>query len=100
MSVNLDGVFFGVKHAARVMKAAKTAALELAPLGIHVNTVNPAFITTPMIVGMEGAVVPLHPAARVGTPEEVAALICFLGADEASFVTGASYLVDDGYVAK
>jgi NAD(P)-dependent dehydrogenase (short-subunit alcohol dehydrogenase family) len=135
MSVNLDGVFYGVKHAARVMKVAKTAgsiinvssilglvafqnavaytaskhgvvgltkaaALELAPLGIRVNTVNPAFIKTPMIAGMEDAVVPLHPAARIGTPEEVAALICFLGADEASFVTGASYLVDGGYVAK
>lgn len=43
---------------------------------------------------------PLHPAGRIGTPEEVAAVICFLGADEASFVTGASYLVDGGYVAK
>lgn len=135
MSINLDGVFYGVKHAARVMKAGKiqgsivnvssilglvafehavaytaakhgvvgltkAAALELAPLGIRVNTVNPAFIKTPMIAGLEDAVVPLHPAARLGTPEEVAALICFLGADEASFVTGASYLVDGGYVAK
>lgn len=135
MSINLDGVFYGVKHAARVMKAAKVqgsivnvssilglvafehavaytaakhgvvgltkaAALELAPLGIRVNTVNPAFIKTPLIAGLEEAVLPLHPAARLGTPEEVAALICFLGADEASFVTGASYLVDGGYVAK
>lgn len=135
MSINLDGVFYGVKHAARVMKVAKVrgsivnvssilglvafehavaytaakhgvvgltkaAALELAPLGIRVNTVNPAFIKTPLIAGLEEAVLPLHPAARLGTPEEVAALICFLGADEASFVTGASYLVDGGYVAK
>lgn len=135
MSINLDGVFYGVKHAARVMKAGKikgsiinvssilglvgfqhavaytaakhgvvgltkAAALELAPLGIRVNTVNPAFIKTPMITGLEDAVLPMHPAARLGTPEEVAALICFLGADEASFVTGASYLVDGGYVAK
>lgn len=135
MSINLDGVFYGVKHAARVMKAAKiagsivnvssilglvgfehavaytaakhgvvgltkAAAIELAPLGIRVNTVNPGFIKTPMISGLEDAVLPLHPAARLGTSEEVAALICFLGADEASFVTGASYLVDGGYVAK
>lgn len=135
MAVNLDGVFFGLKHAARVMKArqvkgsivnvssilgvvgfehavaytaskhavvgmTKAAALELAPLGIRVNTVNPAFIKTPMIAGLEDAVLPLHPAARLGTPEEVAAVICFLAADEASFVTGASYLVDGGYVAK
>jgi NAD(P)-dependent dehydrogenase (short-subunit alcohol dehydrogenase family) len=40
------------------------------------------------------------PMARLGTSEEVAAMICFLAADEASFVTGASYLVDGGYVAK
>lgn len=135
MSVNFDGVFYGVKHAARVMKAAKApgsivnvssilglvgfqhavaytaakhgvvgltkaAAIELAPLGIRVNTVNPGFIKTPMISGLEEAVLPMHPAARLGTPDEVAATICFLGSDEASFVTGASYLVDGGYVAK
>lgn len=135
LNVNLSGVFFGVKHAVRAMKAqhvkgsiinvssilglvgfanavaytaakhgvmglTKAVALELGPIGIRVNAVNPAFIKTPMIAGMEEAVVPLHPMARIGTSEEVAAMICFLGADEASFVTGASYLVDGGYVAK
>jgi NAD(P)-dependent dehydrogenase (short-subunit alcohol dehydrogenase family) len=135
IGVNLTGVFFGLKHAVRAMKAGKrkgsivnvssilglvgfanaaaytaskhgvvgltkSAAIELGPTGIRVNTVNPAFIKTPMIAGMEEAVVPLHPVARLGTPEEVAALICFLGADESSFLTGASYLVDGGYVAK
>lgn len=135
IDVNLTGVFFGLKHAVRAMKAGqrkgsivnvssilglvgfanaaaytaskhgvvgltKAAAIELGPTGIRVNAVNPAFIKTPMIAGMEDAVVPLHPVARLGTPEEVAALICFLGADESSFVTGASYLVDGGYVAK
>ena len=135
INVNLSGVFYGVKHAVRAMKAkqvkgsiinvssilglvgfpnavaytaakhgvvglTKAAALELGPIGIRVNAVNPAFILTPMIAGMEEAVIPLHPVARLGTSEEVAAVICFLGADEASFVTGASYLVDGGYVAK
>lgn len=135
IAVNLTGVFYGVKHAVRAMKAGqrkgsvvnvssilglvgfanaaaytaskhgvmgltKAAAIELGPTGIRVNAVNPAFILTPMIAGMEDAVVPLHPVARLGTPEEVAALICFLGADESSFLTGASYLVDGGYVAK
>lgn len=135
IAVNLTGVFYGVKHATRAMKAGKrkgsivnvssilglvgfanaaaytaskhgvmgltkAAAIELGPTGIRVNAVNPAFILTPMIAGMEEAVVPLHPVARLGTPEEVSALICFLGADESSFLTGASYLVDGGYVAK
>ncbi len=135
INVNLNGVFYGVKHAVRAMKAkrvkgsiinvssilglvglanaaaytaakhgvmglTKAAALELAAIGIRVNAVNPAFIQTPMIAGMEDAVLPLHPMARLGTPEEVAAMICFLASDDASFVTGASYLVDGGYVAK
>ena len=53
-----------------------------------------------MISGFEAIAAPRHPVGRLGTPEEVAALICFLGADESSFLTGASYLVDGGYVAK
>ena len=135
IAINLTGVFYGVKHAVRAMKAGqrkgsivnvssilglvgfsnaaaytaskhgvvgltKATALELAPLGIRVNAVNPAFILTPLISGLEEAVIPLHPVQRLGTSEEVAALICFLGADESSFLTGASYLVDGGYTAQ
>jgi len=135
LNVNLTGVFLGLKHAVRAMKAGKrqgsivniasilglvgfsnaaaytaskhgvmgltkSAALELGKVGIRVNAVAPAFIKTPMIAGMEEAVLPLHPIGRLGTPEEVAALICFLAADESSFLTGASYLVDGGYVAQ
>ncbi len=135
INVNLTGVFLGLKHAVRAMKAGKrkgaivnvasilglvgfanaaaytaskhgvmgltkSAALELAKVGIRVNAVAPAFIKTPLIAGMEEAVLPLHPIGRLGTPEEVAALICFLAADEASFLTGASYLVDGAYVAQ
>jgi NAD(P)-dependent dehydrogenase (short-subunit alcohol dehydrogenase family) len=83
-----------------VMGLTKAAALELGKVGIRVNAVAPAFIKTPMIAGMEEAVLPLHPIGRLGTPEEVSALICFLAADESSFLTGASYLVDGGYVAQ
>jgi NAD(P)-dependent dehydrogenase (short-subunit alcohol dehydrogenase family) len=135
LNVNLTGVFLGLKHAVRAMKAGnrkgsivniasilglvgfanaaaytaskhgvmgltKSAAIELGKVGIRVNAVAPAFIQTPMIAGMEEAVVPLHPIGRIGTPEEVSALICFLGADESSFLTGASYLVDGAYVAQ
>jgi NAD(P)-dependent dehydrogenase (short-subunit alcohol dehydrogenase family) len=135
IDVNLTGVFLGLKHAVRVMRAAgkpgvivniasilghvgfanaaaytaskhgvlgltKAAALELGAEGYRVVAVAPAFIKTPMIAGMEEGVAPLHALGRIGTPEEVAALIAFLAADEASFLTGASYLVDGGYVAR
>lgn len=133
--VNLDGVFYGVKHAARVMKArkhggvivnmasilglvgfngapayvtakhgivglTKAVALELAPFRIRVVCVNPAFIRTPLISGLEDAVLALHPIGRLGETEEVAALVAYLGSDEAAFLTGATYLVDGGYTAQ
>jgi NAD(P)-dependent dehydrogenase (short-subunit alcohol dehydrogenase family) len=41
----------------------------------------------------------LFPEPRLGTPEEVARLVCFLASDAASFVNGASYLVDGGALA-
>ena len=135
IAINLNGAFYGVKHAARVMKAAsrpgviinmssilglvgfkgapaytaakhgmlgltKAAALELAPAGIRVIAVSPAFIRTPLIKGMEDAVLPLHPIGRLGTAEEVAGLLAYLGSDEAAFLTGASYLIDGGYTAQ
>ncbi len=78
----------------------KATALELAEFGIRVVSVNPAFIRTPLIAGMEDAVLPLHPAGRLGESEEVSSLILYLASDEAGFLTGATYLVDGGYTAQ
>jgi NAD(P)-dependent dehydrogenase (short-subunit alcohol dehydrogenase family) len=78
----------------------KAAALELAPAGIRVVSVNPAFIRTPLIEGMEEGALPLHPIGRLGESEEVASMILYLSSDEAGFLTGASYLVDGGYTAQ
>lgn len=62
--------------------------------------VCPAFIRTALIAGLEEAVLPLHPVGRLGESEEVASLVAYVGSDEASFLTGAAYLVDGGYTAQ
>jgi NAD(P)-dependent dehydrogenase (short-subunit alcohol dehydrogenase family) len=78
----------------------KVLALELAPDGITVNAVAPGHIATPM-TGRDGVdprsvSLPEVPLGRPGAPEEVAAVIVLLASPEASFVTGASVLVDGG----
>jgi len=77
----------------------KAAALNLAPAKIRVVGVSPAYIRTPLIAGLEEAVLPLHPIGRLGEPHEVASMVAYLVSDEASFLTGPTYLVDGGYTA-
>jgi NAD(P)-dependent dehydrogenase (short-subunit alcohol dehydrogenase family) len=92
------------KHA--VEGLTKSAALEGAPSGVRVNMVAPGPIDTGMLNRFTGtaerkaglaATVPLN---RVGRPEEVAQTILYLASDKASFITGASYLVDGGKTAR
>lgn len=90
------------KHA--VVGLTKSAALEYSAKGIRINAVGPAYIETPIIAdaireGKERAIA-LHPIGRLGQPEEVAALTCFLLSDRASFMTGSYHLVDGGYMAQ
>jgi NAD(P)-dependent dehydrogenase (short-subunit alcohol dehydrogenase family) len=68
--------------------------------------VGPAFIHTPLISGLEqntqirDYLISLHPIGRLGGPEEVAELVIWLSSEKASFVTGAYYAVDGGYLAR
>jgi NAD(P)-dependent dehydrogenase (short-subunit alcohol dehydrogenase family) len=94
--------YVAAKHA--VNGLTKTAAAEYATQGIRINAVGPAFIRTPLLdaLGEEalGAIAQMHPVKRLGTPEEVSALTCFLLSKEASFITGSYHLVDGGYTAQ
>lgn len=80
----------------------KTAALEYAALGIRVNTVAPGFVDTPLL-RLDGPgrarVEAAHPLGRLGTAEEVAAVVAFVASPAASFMTGAYVPVDGGYLA-
>ncbi|MEN3342630.1 MAG: hypothetical protein V7644_2034 [Actinomycetota bacterium] len=71
-------------------------ALELAELGIRVNSVAPGVIATPRNEEDAEQLDPEVPLGRPGKPEEVAALVAWLCSDEASYVTGASYILDGG----
>ena len=82
-----------------------TAAIELGPLGIRVNTVAPGPTVTEM-TRREGwtqadydRAYALYPLGRMAAPTEIASVCAFLASDEASFVTGADLVADGGVTA-
>ncbi len=82
----------------------KTGALELAPLGIRVNSVHPGTIITPMLRFTTTEVidnyVTVNPDPRAGQPEEIAHTVVHLAIDEvSSFTTGAEIVIDGGFIA-
>ena len=92
--------YVGTKWAVRGMT--KTAALELAPAQIRVNSVHPGFIDTPMLDSnppeANQAGIEATPLKRIGKPEEIAAAVAFLASADAGFVTGAELTVDGGWI--
>jgi 3-oxoacyl-[acyl-carrier protein] reductase len=85
---------------AGVIGLTKALAKEVATRGILVNAVAPAVIGTELLKQMETSTVELliskNPMCRVGTPEEVAALVAWLASDQCTFSTGAVYDLSGG----
>ncbi|WP_024804025.1 SDR family oxidoreductase [Nocardia sp. BMG51109] len=80
----------------------KSAALELAPHGVRVNSVHPGGIATPMIGALPGTVTidrAENTLTRLGEPEEVTPLVVYLASEESSYCTGGEYVVDGGMTA-
>ena len=82
----------------------QTLAIDYGARGIRVNAVCPGYIDTPLLKDVPAearhALEQLHPMGRLGRAEEVARAVLFLASDDASFVNGASLLVDGGYTAQ
>jgi len=81
----------------------RTAAIELGPLGIRVNTLHPGGVDTALGWGYPGVdVEQLYrgtPLGRIGEPREMAQLALFLISDESSYCTGAEFVADGGMMA-
>lgn len=81
----------------------RTAAVELAPRKIRVNSIHPAFIDTPMLSAMSRQHFEMRqksiPLGRAGTVEDVANLIIFLLCDDSSYITGSETAIDGGLSA-
>jgi NAD(P)-dependent dehydrogenase (short-subunit alcohol dehydrogenase family) len=106
----LDGFFPYAAAKSGLVGLTRSLALDYGPYGIRVNVVAPGFIRTRLVQesidraddrqAAEGAMVSAVALGRIGDPHEIASVVRFLASDEASYVTGASLLVDGGLTAR
>ena len=93
---------------AGVIAMTRVAALEYARYKIRVNCICPGAIATPMVKRIMGdetemdahALSRISALGRIGQPEEIARMALFLASDEASFATGAPFVVDGGWTIR
>jgi NAD(P)-dependent dehydrogenase (short-subunit alcohol dehydrogenase family) len=106
----LDGFFPYAAAKSGLVGLTRSLALDYGPHGIRVNVVAPGFIRTRLVqesidrshdrAAAEQAMVGGVALGRIGYPSEIANVVRFLASDEASYVTGASLLVDGGLIAR
>jgi NAD(P)-dependent dehydrogenase (short-subunit alcohol dehydrogenase family) len=93
--------YVAAKHG--VVGLTKSAAIEYAQDRIRVNCINPGYITTPMttetVAERGDEIIAKVPMRRMGVPNEIAEAVAWMCSDKASFMTGATHLVDGGYCA-
>ena len=103
----IPGFALSVATWSGVIGYAKTLSLEVAPLGINVNTICPGYIDTSRLqkvfaAGSEGADVVRDrlteeiPMKRIGTPEDIASLVALLVSPKGRYITGTAIQVDGG----
>jgi NAD(P)-dependent dehydrogenase (short-subunit alcohol dehydrogenase family) len=106
----LDGFFPYAAAKSGLVGLTRSLALDYGPYGIRVNVVAPGFVRTRLVqesidrstdrAAAEQAMVGGVALGRIGDPHEIAGVVRFLASDEASYVTGASLLVDGGLTAR
>ena len=102
--IGMPGVAGYVSSKFAVRGMTKTAALELAPYGIRVNSVHPGYIDTPMLREPMGDALTdklarTVPLGRLGTTSDIANLVLFLASDDSGYCTGSEFVVDGGVTA-
>lgn len=99
----LQAAYVAAKHG--VIGLTKSAALAHAEDNIRVNAIGPGYIRTPLVesridAAKEAELIGAHALGRLGAPEEVASLACYLLSDQAGFITGSYHLADGGFTAR
>ena len=101
----IRGVVYSVPYAvskAGVIHLTKVASAQYVSQGVRVNCIAPGGVDTPQMRGSTASTQTFHhrqaehPLGRVGKPDEIANLITWLASDEASYVSGRTYIIDGG----